>query len=230
MRCILYTSINRPKALYRLVIFSVFLCFFFVNFCDNVTFKGQYVPIPPEIVKKMTNSSWRCGCPVPLKDLSYMKLYFWGFDGKVHEGELVVHKKLAPEILQIFKELYDNRFSIERMRLVDEYDHNDNKSMEANNTSAFNCRYRTGNSNEFSLHSFGTAIDINPLYNPFIDKKRGILEPKAGAQYVDRNKKIKGMIVKGDACYNAFVKRGWVWGGDWKEQIDYQHFQKNIYK
>jgi hypothetical protein len=219
---------NRLKILFLLGALLIFISLIFLNSCADVTFKGNLEPIPPAIAKKMINSSWRSGCPVPLADLSYLRLSFWGFDGKVHKGELVVHKKLAPEVVEIFKELFDNRFPIERMKLIDEYAHDDNKSMDANNTSAFNCRTRTANPDEFSNHSYGVAIDINPLCNPFIDKARGILEPKAAAAYLDRTKKLKGMIIKGDACYNAFIKRGWTWGGNWKDQIDYQHFEKNI--
>jgi hypothetical protein len=228
---------NRLKNVFKFVILLVLLgfslSFFYLhgeNSDKNVTFKGQYGPIPPEIQKKMMNSSWRCGCPVSLEELAYTKVSFWGFDGKVHEGELVVHRKLTPEVLQIFIELFESHFPIERMKLIDDYDHDDNKSMEADNTSAFNCRSRTGNPGVYSLHSYGIAIDINPLFNPFIDKKKGLLAPKSAAQYVDRSNKVRGMIVKGDACYNAFVKRGWTWGGDWVDQIDYQHFEKEIVK
>lgn len=192
----------------------------------DVTFKGQYGPIPQKILKRMKSSSWRPGCPVPLDKLAYMKFSFWGYDGKFHEGELIVHRKVAPEVLQIFIDLFEARFPIESMRLIDEYDGSDERSMKDNNTSAFNCRFITGKHGVFSKHSYGVAIDINPLYNPYVSGSR--VEPPEGIKYVDRNRKVPGMIVRGDTCYNAFIKRGWVWGGEWKNIKDYQHFEKNI--
>ena len=125
-------------------------------------------------------------------------------------------------MVDIFKELYEEKYPIEKIRLIDEYDAIDEKSMEDNNTSAFCYRVIEG-TNKLSNHAKGCAIDINPLQNPQVIN--GIAYPKKAEQYVDRTLSMKGMIKKGDSIYKAFIKRGWSWGGDWKNP-DYQHFEK----
>ena len=106
--------------------------------------------------------SWRAGCPVPRSDLRYLRMTYFGFDGLAHRGELVVHRTAAPKIISVFRRAYNARFPIYRMRLVDDYRGSDDASMAANNTSAFNCRRVTGGSS-LSQHSYGTAIDLNPV-------------------------------------------------------------------
>ncbi|WP_432663418.1 M15 family metallopeptidase [Wukongibacter baidiensis] len=185
-----------------------------------------YEPIPEVITDKIDGVSWKEGAPVGLDDLSYVRVTYWGFDDKEHIGELVVHKKVAEEITQIFKELYEAKFPIEKIRLIDEYDANDDLSMDDNNTSAFCFREVAGKKGTLSKHSYGIAIDINPVQNPFIKGDR--VSPVAGKEYKDRENVRPGMIVEGDICYRAFKERGWTWGGEWKTLKDYQHFQKQI--
>ncbi|MDA8124128.1 MAG: M15 family metallopeptidase [Deltaproteobacteria bacterium] len=173
---------------------------------------------------------------MPIEGLAYLQLSYWGFDGRVHsDGELIVKKELAEEVLAIFQELYSNKFPIEKIRLIDAYAGKDDPSMEDNNTSAFNCRPITGKSAGFSLHSYGTAIDINPRINPYVKIVAGktLILPANGEKFADRKSDHKGMIQEGDAdpCYRAFVKRGWTWGGtqSWFSKSgnrDYQHFEK----
>lgn len=182
--------------------------------------------ISDEIAEKIKGVSWKEESPVKLEDLAYINITYWGFDDKEHIGEMIVHKKLAEEIIDIFKDLYDAKFPIEKIRLIDEYDANDDLSMADNNTSAFCSREVTGSKGVFSMHSYGIAIDINPVQNPYV--KGDIVLPKQGREYLDRDNVRKGMIVKGDVCYNAFVSRGWTWGGDWNSLKDYQHFEKEI--
>ena len=162
---------------------------------------------------------------IDIKDLAYLQITYWGFDEKSHIGEMIVNKKVAEEVLDIFKEVYENKYPIEKIRLIDEYSANDEESMQDNNTSAF-CYRVVKNSKKLSKHSLGIAIDVNPLYNPYIDGKR--LEPANAEIYKDRSINVKGLIKKGDALYNAFIKRGWKWGGNWKTKKDYQHFEKEI--
>lgn len=166
-------------------------------------------------------SSWRPGCPVPIEDLRLLTLDHWGFDGAVHRGELVVHRDEAEAVLQVFETLFDAEFSIERMELVDEYGADDIRSMEANNTSGFNCRKATG-SDAWSEHSYGRAIDVNPLQNPYV--ANGTVLPETGARYVDRSLREEGMIHPGDVPVAAFASIGWFWGGDYQSVKDYQHF------
>jgi hypothetical protein len=170
----------------------------------------------------MENSSWRPGCPVPKEDLRVILLTHWGFDGRVHQGMLVVHEDEARPVVKVFKRLFRARFPIKRMELVDEYGGDDDRSMAANNTSAFNCRPVTGGSG-WSEHSYGWAIDINPVQNPYVTSDGTVLPPQ-GAAYVDRTRTARGMIHDGDVVVRAFAAIGWEWGGHFESIVDYQHF------
>ena len=186
--------------------------------------------ITQEIKDRINGKSYGEDCTVPYEDLRYVKVLHWGFDGQPHEGELIVNKAIAEDIVEIFKELYEHKYPIEKMVLVDEYDADDNASMTDNNTSAFNFRPVPDGSGRLSNHSYGLAIDINPLYNPYvttIDGKKVVL-PENGSEYADRSLDCPYYIRKDDICYKAFTGRGFTWGGDWKNTKDYQHFQKKI--
>jgi hypothetical protein len=145
----------------------------------------------------------------------------WNYAGTVSHGKVVVAAGLANQVVDIFRDLYDARFPIERMELVDKYNGDDGQSMAANNTSAFNCRLVTGGSS-YSEHSYGRAIDINPLVNPYV--KGSTVLPPAGSAYVDRSLDAPGMIHANDEVVQAFAARGWIWGGTWSSLKDYQHF------
>ncbi len=165
-------------------------------------------------------SSWHDGCPVPLADLRHLTLTYRGFDGADHAGELVVASSVADEVVAIFRQLYQDGYPIESMRLVDDFGGDDDASMTANNTSAFNCRPVTGGGG-FSEHSYGTAIDVNPVQNPYLSGSTVL--PAAGRAYLDRPDE-PGVIHDGDAVVAAFAAYGFSWGGDWSGPIDYQHF------
>ena len=167
--------------------------------------------IPENILKKMIGNSIpeKSKDKVDTNQLSYLKITYWGFDEKTHVGEMIVNKNVAQEVLDIFKEVYKAKYPIEKMKLIDEYAANDEKSMADNNTSCF-CYREIANTNKLSNHSYGKAIDINPLYNPYVVGKT--VSPANAKKYVDRSIVRKGTIVKGDALYNAFIKRGWTWG------------------
>jgi len=148
--------------------------------------------------------------------------------GKIQLGELVCHKDIAKDLLEIFRALYDAKYPIGRMVLVDNYDARDEASMTANNTSCFNFR-RVAGSKNLSLHSRGLAIDINPLYNPLVRRKADgklHVEPSAGRAYAVRSKAFDYKITRGDLCHKLFLRHGFRWGGDWKVTKDYQHFEK----
>lgn len=182
-----------------------------------------YEPIQSEVYDRIIGKSLPSDNTVDINTLSYLRLTYYGFDDESHLGEIIVNKDIAKEVVDIFKELYDAKYPIAKINLIDEYDAVDEASMNDNNTSAF-CYRTIGGSDTLSNHSKGLAIDINPLVNPMV--KGQDISPKAGQNYVDREKNTKGMIVKGDACYEAFVKRGWTWGGEWNSLKDYQHFEK----
>lgn len=184
--------------------------------------------IPKEIANIMTGRSYKPECPVKITDLRYLTITHWGYDDTVHTGHMVVHAKLAQEILEIFEELFENNFPIERMELIDFYDADDEKSMSMNNSSAFCFRANITRPNVFSNHSYGIAIDINPLINPYVNGDRVL--PAGGRAYLDRTKNYKGIITGSldNPCYRAFIQRGYEWGGSWEGRIDYQHFSKQI--
>jgi hypothetical protein len=147
----------------------------------------------------------------------------WGFDGAVHRGELVVAADQAHAVLDVFHNLFAARFPIQRMRLVDAYGGDDDRSMAANNTSGFNCREVTGRPGVWSEHSYGRAIDINPIQNPYVTGD-GPVAPPAGADYVNRERRARGMIHEGDIVVRSFAAIGWSWGGNFETLKDYQHF------
>jgi len=170
--------------------------------------------------------TWRPGCPVGLDDLRLVSVSYWGFDQAPHTGVLVVHRDAAPAIVSALGRLFGARFPIRRMVLVDRYGADDERSMRADNTSAFNGRKVPG-TDTWSQHAYGRAIDINPLENPAIVD--GVVDPPQAAPYADRSRRAKGMIHAGDAAVRAFAAVGWKWGGDWHSLQDYQHFSANGY-
>ena len=180
--------------------------------------------ISAPLVEKMRATTWRTGCPVPIEDLRQVTVPYWDFKKKPASGILIVHKDLATEIGAIFADLYKKKFLIERVAPVEEYGGDDDASMAANNTSAFNCRSVTGKPGTFSNHSWGRAIDINPLTNPYV--RGDNVSPPAGRDYLDRSKSHPGSILMGSYVVERFKKAGWKWGGDWNDLKDYQHFEK----
>ena len=183
-------------------------------------------PLPDDIRAWMNGLSWRPGCPVLLRDLRLIRLRYWGFDRVAHRGRLVVHRDVAEKIAGVFRRLYEVRFPIRQMRLVDYYGADDRTSMSHDNTSAFNCRWRAGQPGVWSQHAYGRAIDVNPLENPYVWS--GGVSPPNGARFADRSERRRGMIFHGDPVWWAFRNRGWEWGGDWTGSVrDYQHFSRN---
>lgn len=165
--------------------------------------------------------SWREGCPVHWSDLGVVTVAYWGYDGARHVGDLVVHGWVVPAIREVFRSMYAQRVQIRRIHPVDTFGADDDRSMAANNTSAFNCRPVAGTS-AWSEHSWGTAIDINPVQNPYV--QGSAVAPPAGRDWTDRSSVVPGMITAGDPTWGAFAAIGWEWGGSWSSAQDYQHF------
>lgn len=186
-------------------------------------------PIPNDIFEKMQGKSYKENCTVPREELRYLHILHVGFDNNAHEGELIVNKRIAEDVLDIFKELYKAGYQIENVRLIDEYNAQDELSMRDNNSSAFNFRY-ISYSTTLSKHAMGLAVDINTLYNPYIKQVDGRLniEPANAVNYVDRNRQFPHKIEHDDLCYKLFTKHGFEWGGDWEDSKDYQHFEINL--
>ena len=183
--------------------------------------------IPDDIFEKMQGKSYKVDCTLPRENLRYIHVLHVGFDNQVHEGELVVNKDIADDVLEIFKELYESGYQIEKVRLVDEYDADDEASMSDNNSSAFNFRF-ISHTTKISKHGMGMAVDINTLYNPYVKTVDGELsiEPANAVDYVDRSKDFSHKIDHDDLCYKLFTEHGFEWGGDWTHSKDYQHFEK----
>ena len=183
-------------------------------------------PIPDSIFARMQGKSYKEGCPVSRKDLRYLRLSHRDAEGKTRVGEMVCNKAIAKDIIDIFRELWKAGYRIERMELIDRYDGDDKRSMEANNTSCFNYRTIAG-STTISKHGRGMAIDINPLYNPYV--KGNKVEPKEGRKWAFRRaqrKDIPYKIDRSDLCYKLVQKHGFRWGGNWRYSKDYQQFER----
>jgi hypothetical protein len=187
-------------------------------------FEGRARPLPDDIRAFMTGRSWRAGCPVGLDGLALLEVTYHGFDERPHWGRMVVAASVAQPTVEALRRLHDARFPLARMRLVDHYGADDDASMDDNNTSAFNCRRVTGGSS-WSEHSYGTAIDVNPVQNPYV--RDSTVLPAAGGDYLDRNSVRPGMIVRPGPVTDAFAAMGWGWGGDFRSLRDFMHFSQS---
>ena len=189
---------------------------------STTSFRGTISPIGPAMRATMTGSSWHAGCPVSLSQLRVLTLTYWGFDDRAHTGRIVVNADVARTVVSVFRRLYAARYPIRRMQPVDAYGGSDFRSIEADNTSSFNCRAATG-STHWSEHAYGHAIDIDPIENPYVDG--GATSHAAGRPYLDRSRHRPGMAYPGSAVVQAFAAAGWGWGGSWSGSVhDYQHF------
>jgi D-alanyl-D-alanine carboxypeptidase len=185
-------------------------------------FEGSISRIDADTRERMTGVSWRPGCPVGLGELRLLQVDHWGFDRRAHRGRLVVHRSQARAMLRVMRRLHRLRFPIRRMRLVDAYGADDRRSMAADNTSAFNCRFVAG-ATRWSEHAYGRAIDVNPIENPYVTSS-GYVSPPAGAPFARRRRHAQGMVHRGGPVVAAFAAIGWEWGGNWPWPRDYQHF------
>jgi len=180
-------------------------------------------PLSEHIIELITGSTFHDNTPFDYDFLSLLTLTHIDFDGHYQIGQMIVAAEIAYEVLDIFEEIFEARFPIHSILLIDYFGADDYLSLEANNSSAFNFRYIAG-TNMISRHGFGMAIDINPVQNPYY--RHGIIKPAIGADYLDRENVRPGMITPGDAVYTAFVNRGWIWGGNWTSPRDYHHFER----
>jgi hypothetical protein len=220
------STLRRRKGLIALAIAAA-LCLFCLPLASargagGPPFRGNAKPLDPQTKQRIVGVSWHRGCPVGLEDLRLLALTYWGFDGEVHLGRLIVNRDAARPMLRAMRSLYRLHFPIRRMQLVDSYGAVDDRSMAADNTSAFNCRFVSGTS-RWSEHAYGHAIDINPVENPYADDG-GYVSPPAGAPYANRTRHVPGLIHSGGAVVRAFAAVGWGWGGYWDWPKDYQHF------
>jgi hypothetical protein len=171
-------------------------------------------------------ASWHRGCPVGPAQLRRVRVSYVGFDGRAHRGAIVVHRSVAADVGTVFERLYSARFPVRRMQTIDAYGGNDRRSMAADNTSGFNCRYASApGPKRWSAHAYGEAIDINTIENPYVQGND--VSPAAGRAYLDRSRYRRGMAVAGGVVVRAFASLGWSWGGRWAGTPDCQHFSRS---
>lgn len=188
-----------------------------------------YQSITDDIKEKINGLSYKEDCTVPYEDLRYVSVLYVDFNGETKQGEIICNKVIAQDLVEIFYELYCNEYQIDKIRLIDEYDADDDLSCADNNTSCFNFRMVYG-SDTLSKHALGLAIDINPFQNPYITYPNGVerISPPGSEPYADRDSGLPHMITEDDLCYRLFRQHGFTWGGHWNTMKDYQHFQKEI--
>ncbi len=163
------------------------------------------------------------GSTAPLEiidSLSMVDVNYYSFDRKLHQGQIIADARLEDDIYEIFQLIEKIKFPVGKVIPIVAYSWEDGDSMADNNSSAFNFRV-IANTSKLSLHSFGRAVDINPVQNPVI-YPTGIIAPE-GAVYRPRN---KGAFHASHPVVQEFVKRGWHWGGNFEQPKDYHHFEK----
>lgn len=188
-----------------------------------------YQSLTPDVKERINGLSYKEDCTVPYEDLRYVSVLYEDFNGDTQTGEIICNQAIAQDLVEIFYELYCNHYQIDKIRLVDEYDADDDLSCADNNTSCFNFRKVYGSDN-LSKHALGLAIDINPFQNPYITYPDGVerISPDGSEPYADRDSGLAHMITEEDLCYQLFIAHGFSWGGNWKTLKDYQHFQKEM--
>lgn len=183
--------------------------------------------ISDALFTRMYGKSFKENCSTPREDLRYLKVLYCGAGGASYVGEMVCNKEISDALLEIFRELYENQYPIEKMVLVDDYDGDNLKSAADNNTSCFNFRTAEGTSENLSFHARGKAVDINPLYNPYLwtdQEGNRRCDPVEGQEYMDRTKDFPYKIGDDDLCRRLFEEHGFIWGGTWNYDKDYMHF------
>lgn len=200
-----------------------------IDSVKNIEEQFYIEEISDELFDKMYGKSYKENCTIPREELSFVHVMHFDFNGDIKEGEIVCNRAIAADLIEIFKELYFAEYPIEKIRLVDEYDADDERSMADNNSSCFNFRF-ISHTTTVSNHGKGLAIDINPLYNPYVKTVDGKLniEPANAGEYVDRDRDFPYKIDENDLAYKSFTEHGFTWGGAWKNSKDYQHFEKKV--
>lgn len=199
------------------------------NIVNALTFKADgfsVTTIDDTTFARMKGKTYKDNCTVPLSELRHVKVLYKNKAKQTLKGEIVCNKHIADDIAEIFYELYKANYPIERIRLMDDYNADDETAMRDNNTSSFNFRF-ISHSTKVSKHGLGLAVDLNTLYNPFVLTVDGKLhvEPETALKYVDRSKNFDYKIDENDLAYKLFIQHGFEWGGHWKTRKNYQHFE-----
>ena len=182
--------------------------------------------INDKIFSRIAGKSFKVNCTVPPSELRYVELLHKDLSGKILRGEMICNVRIADDLLDIFQKLFAASYPIEKVHLIDEYNADDELSMRDNNSSCFNFRF-VSFTQRISRHGYGLAVDINPLYNPYIKTVDGkkVIAPDNSADYEDRTKNFPYKITADDLCCRLFREKNFLWGGDcWSDEKDYQHF------
>lgn len=190
----------------------------------SMRFVGRVHRIGASLRRELIGRNWHPGCPVGIEDLRHVHVSYWDYDGSVRQGPLIVHEDVAAEVLWVFRRLFRTGFPIHRIDLPPRYrpPRPEDRLSTRNLTSAFNCRPATGSPGSLSHHSYGWAVDINPLQNPYVRSDGSVLR-RAVRPYLDRALRRRGMIHAGDVVVRSFARIGWTWGGNWRTLKDYMH-------
>ena len=180
-------------------------------------------PVPETVKVRMQGKTMPQSATVSFDELNYLIVFHYDYDGRIRKGELVCNKTIAKDLLYVFRALFSMAYPINSIRLVDDFDASDEASMQANNTSCFNYRKKTG-MRSLSKHALGLAVDINPFENPYV-RSSGV-KPSGSALFADRNRDFPHKIDRNDLCPRPFREHGFSWGGTWRSVKDYQHFEK----
>ena len=187
-------------------------------------FEAGIEPLRGPLRDEVVDRNWHPGCPVPIRDLRVARVRYWGFDGEVHDGPLVLNEKVVDDVVGVFGRLFRAHFPIKHIALARRYRPDaDRWDSTRDTTASFNCRPATDVPGSVSQHSYGWAVDINPLQNPYVRGDGSVLR-KAAKPYRDRSRGRRGMIHAGDIVVRSFARIGWEWGGDWTTLKDYMHF------
>ena len=183
--------------------------------------------IDDKIFARIKGKSFKDECTLPVEDLRYLNLLHKDIKGNTLQGEMICNVHIAKDLLKIFEKLFRSNYPIEKIRLVDEYNADDETAMRDNNSSCFNFRF-VSHTTRVSKHGLGLAVDINTLYNPYHKVVDGeeIIEPATAKEYLDRTKIFPYKIEENDLCCKLFKEHGFNWGGNcWDNRQDYQHFE-----
>ncbi|MCI0633658.1 MAG: M15 family metallopeptidase [Actinobacteria bacterium] len=192
-------------------------------------FHGKIDALPPALAAEMRGTTWKPGCPVPLDDMRVLHFNFWGLNGAIKRGPMVVNASVADDVLWVFHQLFEARFPLKRVGLTREFVPSKFEPIISSTrsvTASFNCRpviTPLGPGDDFSQHAYGLAVDVNPVQNPFVTAD-GFVRNTEARPYVDRSKDLPGMIHAGDVVVRSFAAIGWEWGGFWSGGKDYMHF------
>ncbi len=209
---------------------SLFLFMSLMTFAQTATDSTFLATaIPDSVWTRMRGKTYHQNAYIQRSDLRYLRLHYVDFEGEERVGEMVCNRAIAADLLDIFRQLYEARYPIERIQLPDDFDADDERQMRANNTSCFCFRVIKG-STKLSAHAQGLAVDLNPLYNPCVKTRRDgtlFIQPSTAAPYVDRSRRFAHKIDRQDLAYRLFIQHGFSWGGAWRSSKDYQHFEKD---